>query len=149
MDRVEKQAVQYTLRLFANWLRYDGACNDEGFWPILQALLAETLSGMVLPVLTDGLRDLASLILNAPSAQDAANSLEQYAARVDHVIPPQVIADIAYALAVSMSPDAAYSNVDYVLRYRGVQLSDYSTQVLIDAINKATAQRERMQQRGR
>lgn len=145
MDEAERREIQAGLGYLANWLRHDPACNDPDFWPILQTALATTGPSMAPQGLTFGVAEVMMCITNARSAWEAADNLERYSYNLPSVLPQDVKAQIARVLAQSTSAEQAYVYVDLVLRRNNTSVSNYATQVLMEAVRRAEMQRARME----
>ena len=88
-----------------------------------------------------------SLIVNAPSAQQAARDLEFHSRNLRSVLPQGVKLQIAQVLANATSAEEAYVYVDTVLRQNNTAVSNYATQALVEAVRRAEIQRARMERR--
>jgi tetratricopeptide (TPR) repeat protein len=147
IDQAERAEIEGALGYLAEWLRRDPACNDEDFWPILQTALATTGPSMAPEGLSFGSAEVMSLIVNAPSAQQAARDLEFHSRNLRGVLPQNVKLQIAQVLASATSAEEAYVYVDTILRQNNTAVSNYATQVLMEAVRRAEIQRARMERR--
>ncbi|MGQ9731822.1 MAG: hypothetical protein ACUVX8_11200 [Candidatus Zipacnadales bacterium] len=147
IDDAERRELQGALGYLANWLRHDPACNDPDFWPILQTALATTGPSMAPQGLTFGVAEVMTNIVNADTAWEAADRLEYQSRNLKSVLPYTVKVQIAQALARSTSAEEAYRLVDWTLRQNNTSVSNYATQVLIDAALKAERERQKIEER--
>ena len=148
MDNAERQEIQGALGYLANWLRHDPACNDADFWPILQTALATTGPSMAPQGLTFGAAEVMADITNADNAWQAADNIERHSRSLRSVLPQGVKLQIAQVLASSTSAEQAYIYVDAALRQSNTAVSNYATQVLVDATQRAERERARIEARG-
>ena len=144
LDSAERQDIQGTLGYLANWLRHDPACNDPDFWPILQTALATTGPSMAPQGLTFGAAEVMANITNADNAWQAADAIEQQSRSLRSVLPQGIKLQIAHVLASATSAQQAYTYVDAALRQNNTAVSNYATQVLVEAVQRAERERARM-----
>ncbi|MBM3472106.1 MAG: hypothetical protein FJX75_02380 [Armatimonadetes bacterium] len=149
IDNAERQEIQGTLGYLANWLRHDPACNDEDFWPILQTALATTGPSMAPQGLTFGSAEVMANITNADNAWQAADAIEAQSRNLRSVLPQNVKLQIAQVLANATSAQQAYAYVDATLRQNNTGVSNYATQVLVEAVQRAERERARIEARMR